>query len=83
MKKNKDEIFFESTLPTLIKDLESKEREKGMYAIEVLSAHASLSMSAIPALTALSVDTDMRLSRAAKIALKKIKSYEVEIKQPD
>ena len=76
MKKNKDEIYFESTLSTLIKDLESQDRVKGLYAIQVLSAHASQSQSAIPALNVLCAASDSRLSRAAKNALEKIKLYE-------
>lgn len=72
MKKSKDDLYFESTLESLIKDLKSKDRARGLYAIEVVSAHAALASSTIPALTALEQGEDAHLARAARNALKKI-----------
>ena len=72
MRKNKDDLFFESTLETLIKDLKSQDRSRGLYAIEVISAHAALASSTVPALNALVTGTDAHLARAARNALKKI-----------
>ena len=72
MKKTKNDIFYESTLDTIIKDLKSKDRQKTLYAIESISAHASLSASTVPQLEKLAGGEDRPIARAATNALKKI-----------
>jgi len=78
MKKNKDDIFFENTLPTLIKDLKSNDRERILYAIEVVSAHASLSISLLPSLENLLNAENRQISRTAQNAINKINTMKVD-----